>query len=186
MKDLKREPIEDLLGSPEAFGRVFDDFQPKIYAYIACRVNSREDAEDLTSRTFEKALRSLRSFDPERASMATWLYRIAGNLIIDHYRHEATRKAVDPAKLFEVYAMSPGDEAGSQRLEMVLNLMKRLPDSYQEVLTLKYVEGFTNGEVAEILGCSQKTLSMKIYRSLKALRKILDAEGAGEQARADE
>lgn len=169
------QPIGDLLGDPEAFIRVYNEFQPRIYSFIAPRVNSVEDAEDLTSKTFEKALRNLGSFDQDKSSMATWLFRIANNLIIDHYRREATRKSVDPQSLLRMYET---DEVGTddiQRLEVLFNIMRDLPQSYQEVITLKFLQGLPNDEVAKILGCSSKTLSMKIYRSLKALKKRLAA-----------
>lgn len=82
-KEKHKYTTRELVENPEAFGRIYDEHRSRIYTYIASRVNSVEDAEDMTSRTFEKALRNLGSYRPERASMTTWLYRIANNVVID-------------------------------------------------------------------------------------------------------
>lgn len=170
----------ELVENPEAFGRIYDEHRSRIYTYIASRVNSIEDAEDMTSRTFEKALRNLRSYRPERASMTTWLFRIANNVVIDHYRREATRKNVDKASLKQLYETDRYAEDDVQRLESLVKLFRELPESYQEVLTLKFLEGLSNQEIAQTVCCSHKTLSMKIHRALKALRKLQVKYKSGE------
>ena len=176
-REIEHPSRDDLMGSPGTFVKVYDAFRPRIYAYIASRVNCREDAEDLTSRTFEKALRNLGSYRPERSSMATWLYRIAGNLLIDHYRREATRKKVDMESLMRMYEGDTNTPRDMNRLELVAGVIRDLPEPQERVLTLKYLQGLSNDELADVLGCSKKTLSMKIYRALKALKKRLDASG---------
>lgn len=175
LKKKEEEKVKTrLLGSPEAFAEVYNMYQPKIYAYIATRVNSVEDAEDLTSRTFEKTLRNLESYDPERSSVATWIYRIAHNVIVDYYRKETSRKSVDQESLKRIYQSDRTTEEDALRLEVLTVLMRDLPDSYQEVLTLKFLEGLSNREVAEILGCTSEALSTRTYRALKELKNRLD------------
>lgn len=174
-KEIEYPSKDDLLGDPGTLVKVYDAFRPRIYAYVASRVNCREDAEDLTSRTFEKALRNLGSYEPEKSSMATWLYRIAGNLLIDHYRRESTRKKVDMESLMRIYEGDTTIPRDTRRLELVTGVMRDLPEPQERVLTLKYLRGLSNDELADVLGCSKKTLSVKIYRALKSLKKRLDA-----------
>src|SRR5438105_11475993 len=86
------------MGYPLDFEQAYDDNLARVYGFLAYRVRSRDDAEDLTQQTFERALRAWDRFDPRRSAAGTWLIAIARNLLIDHYRAavpEATNLAID-------------------------------------------------------------------------------------------
>ncbi len=137
------------------------------------RVNSVVDAEDLTAETFEKALRKLESFREDKAAISTWLFTIANNASIDHFRREKRRSGVDPETLALTYETDSMSEADKCRLQVVISRMQLLPESQRVVIVLKFLEGFKNPEIAEILSCSGRTLSTRIYRSMKALTLLM-------------
>ena len=74
-----------------AFARAYDDHVWDVYGYFAYRLSSRDDAEDLTQLTFERALKAWDRFDARRATVGTWLLAIARNLLVDHYRRDRSR-----------------------------------------------------------------------------------------------
>ena len=75
--------------APRQFARVYEEHVWRVYGFLAYRLGDREAAEDLTQATFERALRAWSRYDPARASVATWLLRIAANLLVDHHRRRA-------------------------------------------------------------------------------------------------
>ena len=75
------------------FADAYDDHVWDVYGFLGYRLNSREEAEDLTQATFERALRAWSRFDPGRASVKTWLLAIARNVLIDHYRSDRSSSA---------------------------------------------------------------------------------------------
>ena len=97
----------------EGFAELYKEHVWTVYGYVGYRVASREEAEDLTQQTFERALRAWSRFDPARASAATWLVAIAKNLVIDHYRRDAGRR-VEPLDEEAAAAIPAGDEARPQ------------------------------------------------------------------------
>jgi RNA polymerase sigma-70 factor (ECF subfamily) len=77
------------------FADIYEEFFPRLYTYIFHRVNDSIVAEDLVSQTFFKALRNLKKYDSEKGQISTWLYTIASNLLIDHYRQDETIESID-------------------------------------------------------------------------------------------
>lgn len=76
------------------FGETYEEELPRVYGYVAYQVNSREEAEDLTQQTFERALTHWGEFDDRRATITTWLLAIARNLVVDHFRARARRPPI--------------------------------------------------------------------------------------------
>jgi RNA polymerase sigma-70 factor (ECF subfamily) len=167
-----------------AFAQVYDDEVWSVYGFFGYRVRSREEAEDLTQLTFERALRSWGRFDPDRASPRTWLLAIARNLLIDHYRSDRSSRqdslaelegaesvlgnAADPTE--SVLGVSPELEAA----------LATLPDRQREILALRFGGDLTGPEIAELTGLSLANVQQILSRSLRQLRANLDAEAAPE------
>src|SRR2546423_6076658 len=125
----------------------------RIYSYLHMSVGNRHDAEDLTTQTFLKMLESITRFRWQSAPFSAWLFRIARNLAMDHFR--ATRRWQPEEEVPE----PPGEEepsAEAQALQSIgrqsmLELIEGLSEEQQQVLTLKFVFNFPNAEVATIL-----------------------------------
>ena len=171
-----------------AFGELYDFYLPRIYAFVARRVEDRAVAEDLTATTFERALGAVRRADFQNASFGGFLYRVAANAVIDHARRNRRTipLGVRASDLDEGddrdIAESIGDEAATRAFAAAIDrdtlrrAMVRLPDAHRRVIVLKYFDGLEIDELCAALGCSRATFAVKLHRALRALRAVMDRE----------
>jgi RNA polymerase sigma-70 factor, ECF subfamily len=145
----------------------------RIYSYLHVSVGNRHDAEDLTTQTFLKMLESIGKFRWQSAPFSAWLFRIAHNLAMDHFR--ATRRW-QPEE--EVPEPEPDEatsaEAGALQSigrKSMLELIDELSPEQQQVLTLKFLFNFGNAEAATILGKSEGAIKSLQHRALASLQK---------------
>jgi RNA polymerase sigma-70 factor, ECF subfamily len=150
----------------------------RIYSYLHMSVGSRHDAEDLTTQTFVKMLESIRRFRWQSVPFSAWLFRIAHNLAMDHFR--ASRRW-QPEE--EIPESVQGEEASAeeQALESMgeagmLELIERLSPEQRQVLTLKFVFRFSNGEAAAILGKTEGAVKSLQHRALASLQRHVTRE----------
>src|SRR6266581_1616764 len=145
----------------------------RIYSYLHVSVSNRHDAEDLTTQTFLKMLESIGRFRWQSAPFSAWLFRIAHNLAMDHFR---ARKRVQPE---EEVPEPIGSEEPSAELEAMqsigrqsmLELIEKLSPEQQQVLTLKFVFNFPNADVAKILDKTEGAIKSLQHRALASLQK---------------
>lgn len=166
-------------GDAEAFGDLYERYQNAIYRYIYYRVGEQRQAEDLTETVFLKVWETMPRFRVDQASFKTWLYRVAHNLLVDHYR---TRKELLSTTDLELEAPGPHPEEQvirHERQEMIAAAIARLPPDYQQILTLRFINSLSHSEAAEILGRSVAAVRVLQHRALKALAKHLRAENGG-------
>ncbi len=169
--------------SMDAFAELYEHYVDGIYGYVLRRVGNRHDAEDITARTFEKALAGIGGFKWKGASFCSWLVRIAANSVVDHYRREGRAKIVD---LEEVLPQMEGDDdptGGIEREEerrLLLKAMGGLPEKHRTVLELKFVDEMDNQVIADMLGCTRGNLAVRVHRALKALRHEVEKQEKGE------
>jgi RNA polymerase sigma-70 factor, ECF subfamily len=153
----------------------------RIYSYLHMSVGNRHDAEDLTTQTFLKMLESIGKFRFRSAPFSAWLFRIAHNLAMDHFR---ARRRWQPE---EEVPEPPGDEepsAEAQAMQSIgrqsmLELIEDLSPEQQQVLTLKFVFNFPNADVATILGKTEGAIKSLQHRALVSLQKQLEKRGQG-------
>jgi RNA polymerase sigma-70 factor (ECF subfamily) len=147
----------------------------RIYSYLHMSVGNRHDAEDLTTQTFLKMLESITRFRWQSAPFSAWLFRIAHNLAMDHFR--ATRRWQPEEEVPEPLGEEePSAEAAALQSigrQSMLELIDRLSQEQQQVLTLKFVFNFPNGEVAAILGKTEGAIKSLQHRALVSLQKQL-------------
>jgi len=137
----------------------------RIYSYLHVSVGNKHDAEDLTTQTFLKMLESIGRFRWQSAPFSAWLFRIAHNLAMDHFR---SRRRWQP----EAEVPEPLDsEEPSAELEAMLELIEKLSPEQQQVLTLKFVFNFPNGDVAKILDKTEGAIKSLQHRALASLQK---------------
>jgi RNA polymerase sigma-70 factor, ECF subfamily len=147
----------------------------RIYGYLHVTVGNRHDAEDLTTQTFLRMLESIGKFRFQSAPFSAWLFRIAHNLSMDHFR--AGRRWQPEEEVPE----PPGTEVRSAEDEAfqsigrrsMLELIQDLSHEQQQVLTLKFVFNFTNGETATILDKTEGAVKSLQHRALASLQKQL-------------
>ena len=157
----------------EAYAALYEQFMPKVYRYISFRIRDENMAQDLTSIVFEKALTKFSAFNPQKGSFSTWIFTIARNTVIDHYR--VYKKHEDVVADVEVKATgqypSPEDAAinseNSRRLRMFL---ARLNKREQEAIILKYSNGMSNREIAEVLHLTESNVGSILCRTIRKLR----------------
>ncbi len=169
--DLKDERIlaERARTDDAAFTELYEFYFPRIYGYICRRVGDRATAEDLTSQAFLNAVAAMPRYRPS-APFGAWLFRIATNVLIDHYR-VAGRRTTETLEAAETVADDRPDAAEAAdrnaeraRLERVLSL---LPDRERRLLTLKYFSELSNLEIAAAEGLKPNHVGVLLHRALK-------------------
>jgi RNA polymerase sigma-70 factor, ECF subfamily len=145
----------------------------RIYSYLHMSVGSRHDAEDLTTQTFVKMLESIGRFRWRSVPFSAWLFRIAHNLAMDHFR---SRRRWQPEEEIPEPAGAEENSAEEQALASIgdaslLELIARLSPEQRQVLTLKFVFRFSNGEAAAILGKTEGAVKSLQHRALASLQK---------------
>jgi RNA polymerase sigma-70 factor (ECF subfamily) len=162
-------------GEREALEELYLLHFDRIYSYLHMSVGNRHDAEDLTTQTFLKMLEAIGRFRWQSAPFSAWLFRIAHNLAMDHFR--AARRTQPEDEVPE----PPGSEEASAEEEAMhsigrqsmLELIEKLSAEQQQVLTLKFVFNFPNAEVATILGKTEGAIKSLQHRALVSLQKQL-------------
>jgi RNA polymerase sigma-70 factor (ECF subfamily) len=171
--------IERAKSDPEAFGILYERYVARIYNYMYYRVGNHYDAEDLTARTFYRAMNHIADYTPRGAPFSAWLYRIAHNLMANWHR-DRQRHQVFPLE-DAVLRAEHGEEPHqiSEREDekhRLLTAIRDLPEDRQQLLILKFVEGLSNIEIGQMMGRSEGAIKSLYYRTLVSLRDMLDGE----------
>lgn len=155
------------------FAGVYDEEVWSVYGFFAYRLASVADVEELTQRTFERALRAWDRFDPERAPARVWLLAIARNLLIDHYRADvwARQQSIDEVPEGELGSEMPSPDLGIE--PELASALAQLTPRDREVLALRFGGDLRGPEIATITGLSLANVQQIISRSLRRLREQL-------------
>lgn len=159
----------------------YDEYFDRVYAFLAYRVVSVVDAEDLASETFERVVRNASRFDARRASVATWIFTIAERVLIDHYRRTGRRETTvelgdghrDPAWA-DAPLVGPTPELSAA--------LRQLTDRQRTVVGLRFGGDLTAQEIAGTLGISEANVFQILSRSLRQMRASLDAPATAGEA----
>lgn len=178
------EPEEQLVErakeDPEAFGVLYSRYVDQIYQYVFYRTGNRYDAEDLTARTFYKALANLARYRYRGLPFSAWLYRIAHNLVANWHRDRKRRGSVplDAVTMIGQGGDSAREFAESHEMvEVLRDAVSSLPADRQELLVLKYTTELSNREIGKVMGRSEGAVKALYHRTLMALRKDLEKRG---------
>ncbi len=183
---IERLVDEARTGDAWAFGQLFDHFHLPIYRYIAGRVHSPADAEDLTQLAFVKALEALPRYESRGIPFGAWLFRLARNTVIDFTRTRHEHSDLDTALGRIAIGADPQDEALiREQLDEVEFALTTLTDDQREAIALRFFAGLSAREVAEVMNRQEGTIRGLQFRAIAALRRKLGIHGpdapAGEE-----
>lgn len=167
--------VEQAQRDPQAFAALYDRYVQPIYWFALRRTGDRTLAEDITSATFEKALRHLRKYGWKGNSYLAWLYRLAYQQMIQYHRSNH-RYVSFPAEQSGDIDVERQAQASIQR-QALIQAYRCLPDDDQELIALRLFDQLSGTEVAEILGCSPQNVYVRTYRALNRLRREIEALG---------
>jgi RNA polymerase sigma-70 factor (ECF subfamily) len=155
-----------------AFAPLYERYFPQVYRYCLRRVADPQEAEDLTSLVFARALRSVRAY--RGGSVRAWLFTIAHNAVVNHYRDDKPRISLEVSTLEAVDgACSPADSLlQSERTQAIRNLVATLPPDDQLLLALKIDAGLTAEEIGQAVGKKPGTVRVALHRIIKRLRAL--------------
>jgi len=158
------------------FSKIYDKHIDKIYRFVFLKVSSKDIAQDLCSETFLKCWEVYKTDEKKIENPQAFLYRIARNLVTDHYR-EKGRTQVVSVEDFPIIDPRPGVEEKINldfELKQVKAAMVNLKDDYQNVIIWHYLDDLPIQKVAELMNKSEDTTRVTLHRALKALKNELD------------
>ncbi|OGB73521.1 hypothetical protein A3K24_01550 [candidate division Kazan bacterium RIFCSPHIGHO2_01_FULL_44_14] len=159
-------------GDSGAFGQLFDELSDSIYRFLAFRLRDNDSAKDILSQVWLEAWQSLHRYDPNRP-FKTWIFAIARYNLIDHYRRHRPTVSLDA-----VINRSGGTDVEAEvetndEVTRVIDNIDQLPELYQTVLKLKFVEELDYSEIAQITGKTENHLRVIVKRGLDKLKQQL-------------
>jgi RNA polymerase sigma-70 factor, ECF subfamily len=169
---------EAVRGNSSAFGELYDHYQPMIYRFIAVKVSRREEAEDITHQVFLSAWLNIRGYQHRGHPFSSWLYQIARNQVIDHYRakkNDTPLDAIDP-EYFVAPASAEFSVPMKLDMEVVRRAMGKLKPDYQDVIILRFIEDLPLKETAVAMKKTEGAVKLMQHRAIKELKKIIGGE----------
>lgn len=174
---------------PEAFGALYEEHFDRIYRYAVLRVRNEADAEDITQQVFLRALEGIGSYRWRGTPFASWLFRIAHNLVVDYWKKKARERtaAVAPEEIDEAVPAPQADPAALAELKFDMRQLslacEKLSDGQREVISLRFAGGLSVAEAAKVMGKSEGAVKVLQHAALVKLRRVL-LPGAGSDRRA--
>ncbi|HET8614786.1 MAG TPA: sigma-70 family RNA polymerase sigma factor [Actinomycetales bacterium] len=166
-------------GDGEAFATIYESYVDVVYRYVYYRVGSHHVAEDLTSETFVRALRRLDSYTWTGRDIAAWFVTIARNLVVDHVKSSRYRLEVTTGDMLDGDERAPSTETEVlERLrdERLLSALRGLKADQQECLSLRFLQGLSLAETAEVMGRSAGAVKQLQLRAVRSLHRALGGE----------
>ncbi|WP_205472076.1 sigma-70 family RNA polymerase sigma factor [Nocardioides sp. SYSU D00038] len=163
-------------GDSDAFGLLYDHYQGSVYRFLFYRTRSVQLAEDLTSETFFRALRSMTGFRWQGKDFGAWLMTIARNLATDHFKAGRTRLELTTEDMGQHDNATEGPETAvlaSLTNEMLLEALTQLPAEQKDCLVMRFLQGMSIAETADVLGRSEGAVKQLQLRGVRNLAKLM-------------
>jgi RNA polymerase sigma-70 factor (ECF subfamily) len=173
-KEIKKLVKKAKGGEPDSFGLIYDYYLTRVYRFVFLKVTNKEEAEDITQQVFMKAWEALPRFESEGSPFVSWIFRIARNTVIDFYRTKKHNLSLDEGiGVDDVLENSPEDIFfQNQEKAQVIKALENLTDDQKEVVTLRFVEGFSYKEISAITEKNQASLRIMQHRAIKKLKEV--------------
>jgi RNA polymerase sigma-70 factor (ECF subfamily) len=178
--ELKRMVRRASRGDESAAGALFDHYYPRIYAYALAKLRNTPDAEDVASETFAHVLRDMDRFRWTGGGFEPWLFRIAGNVIIDRFR-AGNGEVLGNEAPAEIISLDESPEEAAVRSELrneLIQMTSTLVPDQQEVLLLRFAAGLSTHEVAAVMHRKVNAIRQLQFRALQSLRSQMRVEQA--------
>ncbi len=179
-KDISYEELNKIIAlaktnNDDAMVDLSEYVYSRIYSYVYYRVNHREDTEDLVS---EIVLKLIRALPKQRGNFNAWMYKIAKNAIIDFYRRRGVRSETSLSEIpYDIPDQSTPVSEIILTKEKLRKALSILTEEQQRVIILKFIEGYTNPEIAETMGKSIGAVKLLQFRALKSLKEFFKKKG---------
>lgn len=177
----EKDLIDAAKTDPKAFGSLYRRYVDRIFNYIYYRIGNARDAEDLTGKVFFKAMDNIKGYKHMGLPFSAWLYRIAHNLVANHYRDRAKKQEISldiiPGQVLPQSELLPEVRlAQSQEVDELLTMIRDLAPNRQELLILKFVDQLSNKEIGQIMRKSEGAIKSLYHRTLIELREKMDLD----------
>jgi len=163
-------------GDVDAFGLLYDHYHTAVYRFLFYRTRSATLAEDLTSETFFRALRSMTGFRWQGKDFGAWLMTIARNLATDHFKAGRTRLEMATEDMGQHDDATEGPESAvlaSLTNEVLLKALAKLPDEQRDCVVMRFLQGLSIAETAAVLGRSDGAVKQLQLRGVRNLAKLM-------------
>lgn len=164
-------------GDADSFARLYDGYVERVYRYVFFRVSNDETAEDITAQVFLKAWENLNRYQPGNLPFLAWLYTIARNQVIDHYRARKESVSIDDA-----VSLPSKDDAVDEQvqsrfdIQAMRNALQYLTEEQQQVVMLRFIAGLETNEISRQMGKAEGAVRALQMRALQALAKHMKDE----------
>ncbi|MGH9528709.1 MAG: RNA polymerase sigma factor [Terriglobales bacterium] len=179
-------------GDTDAFASLFYTHKARIYSVCLRMTNNTAEAEDLTQDAFLQVFRKLETFRGDSA-LSTWLYRIAVNTVLMHFRKKALKQvsldepySQDAKQVRREYGTKDGRLSGSVDRIALTRAIKELPDGYRTIFLLHEVEGYEHQEIAQLLDCSVGNSKSQLHKAKLRIRELLGHAGVSREIKSSE
>jgi len=174
------DSADDAARRLDQFADKYQQFFPRVFAYVYGRVHNVHLAEDLVSEVFERAFLKMSSLRNDEA-FATWLFTIARNLVTSHARRRGRESIVDPDILKSVVATNVSVENEvlvREEVAAVVDCLRTFPQREQDIVSLKFDAELTNGQIAGVMGLTEANVRVILFRTLRKLREMMKRSGS--------
>ncbi|TSA44283.1 RNA polymerase sigma factor [bacterium] len=179
MEDERKLILKAKEGKEEAFGQLYDKYMPAIYRFVFLKTGGQKGlAEDICHEVFLNAWQKIGNFQFQGYPFSSWLYRIAANAVIDHYRTRKININIDTVPEEAVVENVSLNDKFDDKLDLqtIKVCLKKLEPSYQDVLIMKFVEELSNKEISAALEKSEGAVRVIQHRAIKQLKKYIEDE----------
>lgn len=166
-------------GDAEAFGQLYDHYVQGVFRFVYYRVGSRPLAEDLTSETFARGLRSIQRFNWQGKDFGAWLTTIARNLVADHFKSSRSRLEIVTEVIPENKTTAPSPEEDVLSLisnELLYDAVNQLPKEQRDCVIMRFIQGLSIAQTAAALDRSEGAIKQLQLRAIRGLSKIVSED----------
>lgn len=176
-QDLKLIKLIQKKGDKAAANTLINLYYKEIYAYVFRQTSNRELSLDLTQEIFISMMKSINDFEGKKASFKTWLYKIASNKIIDHYRSKYYKQGINIGNIDELEFKDTvnieEDFLINEDAREIMEIINKMEGNIQQIIRLKIFSDMTFNEIAKVLEIKESTVKTKYYSAIKRINKIL-------------
>lgn len=161
------------------FTYIFESYYKRIYNYYYYRIQNQHISEDLTSQLFEKVMTRIASYESNKGNFEVWLFAIARNVLNDYFRSQKKYPWTSLDSVFEMISEESGPEQKiyeAEETKVLLAMINELKEKERNMIAYKFGADLKNKEIAELLGISEKNVSVILCRTLKKLKLRLEGE----------